>query len=171
MLLFAIYIALLSIASVMDLQKAEVSDKLSYGMIAIGIISAAVSSAIQNNHLLMLESIFWGFVFFLFGYILFRMNAWGGADAKILAGLGTGLGAIFPVYGFAPWPVQLTFFFNMLFCGVAGYFAVFAYRAARKESLPWILSEIRFVPAFLLALLVTAFYGDVLYSFISLIIA
>ncbi len=93
-LLLIITLAVLIIASITDLKTREVPDWLSYSYILISLTTVLIYSLTTEFRIFIYSLI--GFTsMFALGTFLYYTKQWGGADAKILMGLG----AVFPVLG------------------------------------------------------------------------
>ena len=78
-IIFFICLIFLLISSIFDFIKREIPDTINYGFIIISL----VYSIFTQNYI----SILIGTIIFLWGYLMYCKNAWGGADVKILTGL------------------------------------------------------------------------------------
>lgn len=85
----------LTLSTGWDLYKREVPDTLSYGLIGIAFLLRIIFSFTNFTFQPILEGILGFTVFFGIGYILYKLNQWGGADAKLLGGLGALFGLTF----------------------------------------------------------------------------
>lgn len=85
-ILLVLSFILLLIESFFDLKSREVPDYVSYGFIAIAMLSKIIYSINISSIKPALYSIIFGVIFFIFGLVLFYLRIWGGADVKILAG-------------------------------------------------------------------------------------
>ena len=115
LLAFAVALAGMSIASYTDIQKREVPNRISFGLI-IAMIALRAAYAVQENNLFYLWiSLGIGLAFFGMGLLFFYAQQWGGADVKLLAVMGIGFSTIYPE--FRPilpvsWPFFLTILMN-----------------------------------------------------------
>ncbi|ODS35312.1 MAG: hypothetical protein A7315_14755 [Candidatus Altiarchaeales archaeon WOR_SM1_79] len=75
-----IILLFLSAASYSDLRTGEVPDKISFGLV--------------HQKLWVIDALIIGGVYFIVGYVMYYLGQWGGADVKILAGVGLGIGLI-----------------------------------------------------------------------------
>lgn len=73
-------------ASLSDIVRKEVPDYLSGFLIALGLISAPLSSYLDGSLLPLLISYGTGGLAFLFGYGMFKASQWGGGDTKLITG-------------------------------------------------------------------------------------
>ena len=122
LLAFAVALAGMSIASYTDVQKREVPNKISFGLI-IAMIALRVFYAVQESNMFYLWiSLGIGLAFFGMGLLFFYLQQWGGADVKLLAVLGIGFATIYPEFHpILPvsWPFFLTILMNFFFIAVA----------------------------------------------------
>ena len=88
----------ITLASIVDIQKREVPDILSYGLIVIGFLLAILSFSLVR----VLESVFGFVIAFIIGYSMYKTRQWGGGDAKLLMGLGSLLGMSWKTISFFP---------------------------------------------------------------------
>lgn len=122
LLAFAIALSGMSIASYTDIQKREVPNRISFGLI-IAMVLLRLLYAVQKNNLNYLWiSLAIGAGFFGMGLLFFYTRQWGGADVKLLAALGIGFATIYPE--FSPilpvsWPFFITILTNFFFIAVA----------------------------------------------------
>lgn len=77
----------LAIASYTDLKKRTVSNKITYSMIALGMVISLAFSVIQNNYSIIYYSIFATAATFILGYILWKIGVWAGGDVKLFTGV------------------------------------------------------------------------------------
>lgn len=92
----------LLLASLHDLKTREVPDMLSYGLIFFALSFRLAETLITNNWTPLLSSLVGASVMFIIGLILFYAGQWGGADSKLLVGMGALLGL-----GFGTWDAAL----------------------------------------------------------------
>ena len=112
MILFLFTFILVALASIFDLKTREVPDTLSYIFI-LGVLGISLLYSAYSSSLFFVYGLLGGAIFFLFGYILYITKQMGGADVKLLTGLGIVFANDF-VWGF---PLSLLFFFSLLFIG------------------------------------------------------
>ena len=110
MILFLFTFILVALASIFDLKTREVPDTLSYIFI-LGVLGISLLYSAYTSSLFFVYGLLGGAIFFLFGYILYITKQMGGADVKLLTGLGIVFANDF-VWGF---PLSLLFFFSLLF--------------------------------------------------------
>lgn len=84
---FAILFGLV-FGSITDFKKREVPDYLNYFLISLGIFLGAILSIYTSNIWFLLNSLIGFGVGFIFGALMFYTGQWGGADAKMLMGIG-----------------------------------------------------------------------------------
>jgi len=87
-IIIAIVLIWLTIASVLDIKTTEVSNWLSYSLIVIGLSIFLLKSIIEKSFDPILGSLLGLAIFTVIGAGMFYSRQWGGADAKILMGLG-----------------------------------------------------------------------------------
>ena len=93
-LLITITLIVLILASITDLKTREVPDWLSYSYILISLATVLIYS-LTTEFITFVYSLIGFTSMFALGAFLYYTKQWGGADAKILMGLG----AVFPVLG------------------------------------------------------------------------
>ncbi|MBT4174438.1 prepilin peptidase [archaeon] len=93
-LLITITLIILIIASITDLKTREVPDWLSYSFILISLATVLIYS-LTTEFIIFIYSLTGFTAMFALGALLYYTKQWGGADAKILMGLG----AVFPIFG------------------------------------------------------------------------
>ena len=112
--LTAIILIGLIIATITDLKTREVPDWLSYGLIAIGLGVNLIFSFAYGNYWFFVNSLA-GFALFLaVALIMFYTGQWGGGDSKVLMGLGALIGFDFRLTNF---PFMASFLINILVVG------------------------------------------------------
>jgi preflagellin peptidase FlaK len=82
----------LAIASYTDLKQRIVSDKISYGLIVIGLLLHALQAFFANNAMIFGTALAVCILTFVFGYVLWKLGVWAGGDVKLF----TGLAAVVP---------------------------------------------------------------------------
>ncbi|MFH1256137.1 MAG: prepilin peptidase [Candidatus Diapherotrites archaeon] len=92
-LLFLVSLIALAIATYTDLRERIVSDKLTYGLIAFGIIVAAIESIQANDAGIIALVLAVTAGTFFCSYLLWKMGVWAGGDVKLF----TGIAALNPV--------------------------------------------------------------------------
>ncbi len=92
-LFFLISIVFLAIASYTDLKARIVSNKLNYGMLAIGLVGHAAWAFLAGNAMIFVFCIAATAIAFGFSYALWKIGAWAGGDVKLI----TALSALNPV--------------------------------------------------------------------------
>lgn len=120
-IIFAVCLVAIIIASIHDIKTREVPDWLNYGLILSGFSIRLLYSLITSDWWFLLYGIAGFAVLFGIGLIMFYAGQWGGGDSKMIMGLGVLLGIDFMHYQtlFAE-SMLIGFFINMLFIG-AGY--------------------------------------------------
>ena len=119
MLIEIIALVVLLIATFTDFRTREVPDTLSYIFIGAAAVVRLYYSITQQSWHPLLEGMLGFGAFFGFGWLLYKFNMWGGADTKILGGMGAMFGL---------WignSFMLDFMINLLFAG-AGYGIIFS---------------------------------------------
>ncbi len=117
MLSFISAILLCSLASYHDFKKREVPDKISVGMIFLGLFLVLLYYYQFKDIIFLKEALLTAGIFFVIGMFLFLTGQWGGADAKILVGYGLLL-SFYPQISIknfeAFWPIWVTLFMNLM---------------------------------------------------------
>lgn len=103
-------------AAIWDLKTTEVPDQLSYAMIGIAILLFSYQSFSIGSYEPILNSLMVGLPFLGFGFLMYYLGQWGGADALILGSVGFFLPALNLQTVF---PFPLTFLFNLFLIGAA----------------------------------------------------
>ena len=113
-ILVAVALVALVLASYADLTTKEVPDWLNYGLIfaALGI---RIIFSFQLGWYILLSGLLGLAVFFLLGLLFYRANQWGGGDSKLLMGMGAVIGFTIPID--ASSMNLVWFFFSVLFLG------------------------------------------------------
>jgi preflagellin peptidase FlaK len=92
-------------ASYSDLKNGVIKNKLTFPLIAIGIILNAVYVFTTANILLFIGGVIVTVVIFVLGYVFWKMGAWAGGDVKLF----TGLAALIPFYAIPYYPSILNY--------------------------------------------------------------
>lgn len=129
------------IAAAYDLKTTEVPDRVFYAMMIIGIPAVILKMFFGGSFDTFAISGVTGLGLFGFGYMMYRMGQWGGADMVLLALIGfmvpsTSLG--FP--GQLAFPFGLSFLFNVFIVGaiyMVAYSIVFAVRNKEVAGKFW----------------------------------
>lgn len=87
MIEFIIALIFLSLATITDIKTREVPDKISFGLLIVAMIYR-IGMSFFTSFQFFLDGFYGLVIFFAIGYSLYRLNQWGGADTKILSGLG-----------------------------------------------------------------------------------
>jgi len=77
----------LSVATFTDLKERIISDKLTYGLIAVGLGISALRAFVEKDPRIFLISMFLAIATFLAGYVLWKLGVWAGGDVKLMTGL------------------------------------------------------------------------------------
>jgi Flp pilus assembly protein protease CpaA len=115
-ILGAIILIGLSIATFTDFKTREVPDWLSYGLIAIGVGISLLFSFIYRDYWFLINSLAGFALFLIFALIMFYAGQWGGGDSKVLMGLGALIGLD---VRFVEFPFLISFLINALLVGAA----------------------------------------------------
>jgi len=120
-------VAVLGVSSYFDFKTREVENYITVGFIALALLMQLGFSVLAGNFAFLQNALLVGGLFFAFGWVMFQTGQWGGADTKILAGMGV-LFANFPAL--APWPFAATLFVNI-------FISAFAYTILYSIYLTW----------------------------------
>jgi len=123
-----IALVILLIATICDLRTKEVPDELSYGLMGIALLARLIFAFNEQSFSPLLDGLLGFGIFFGIGYALYKTNQWGGADAKILGGLGGLFGFSLTLNDF-----MLAFFVNLMAAG-AIYGLIYAVFIAWKKK-------------------------------------
>ncbi len=93
-MIIALVFIYLIISTISDIKTTEIPDFLNYSFIFIGIFIYGLKTLVTNNNTYFLSSIITVGIFFILGAIMYYTKQWGGADSKLLMGLG----ALIPIY-------------------------------------------------------------------------
>lgn len=138
MIAFAVSIVGSIIASYWDLKTTEVPDRIPYIMGGIGLAIYAIQSLLVWSPIPIFNSIISGTCLFVFGYVMYYLGFWGGADTKLLAAIGfllpsiseLSFGSLLPKFGIL-FPFPVTYTANVFVVGTVYmllYAAVIAFR-------------------------------------------
>lgn len=98
LLVFVGIIALL-IGSYTDIQKREVPDSVSYGLIVCGLLLRLLIAIFSGKWIDFGYELGWFILFVAIAFLMFYTGQWGGADSKLLMGLGI-------VFASYPWSLR-----------------------------------------------------------------
>jgi preflagellin peptidase FlaK len=115
-----------SIAAVWDLKTTEVPDEISFVMIAAALLIYGTQSLLAWNYWPFLNSCIVGSIFLGFGFLMYRLGQWGGADMLVLAAIGFLLPTAPSLLGLnLLFPFPLTYIINVFLVG-AVYMLIYA---------------------------------------------
>jgi len=101
-----------------DLKNRWVPDWINFLLIGFGLGGHVILSILEWSVWPITYSLIGFSVFFAVGAVMFYGGAWGGGDAKLLAGIGALLPTIsINLFNKAPWPFLITLFINIIFVG------------------------------------------------------
>ena len=109
----------LAIASYTDVRTREVPDWLSYGFL-FAVVGIRVLFSIQEGWNVLISGVLGFAVFCAIAFALYYSRQWGGADAKLLMGLGVVIGLSFP-FSAQSFSLLLFFFLVMIIGSVYGF--------------------------------------------------
>jgi hypothetical protein len=75
-------------ASIEDIKKGEVSNKTSYGFLISALLASIFFSLYYGDFGIIINAFTGGILYFAAGFFMYMAGIWGGADVKILAGIG-----------------------------------------------------------------------------------
>ena len=156
-------------ASYTDLKSGIIQNKLTFSLIALGLILNAVYAVITNNVWFIIIGIIFTAVIYVLGYIFWKLGAWAGGDVKLFTALAAllpfspsllnynVLGVAFPIgaiYGF-----PITIIINSLLSILPFLLIYVLFIALRRK--PYLVDEIvapikEYKKNMLLALIITA---------------
>lgn len=74
------------VGTITDIKKREFPDYLSGLYVISAVAIRAVWALVTKDAMIVLPSIFFGLVVFLFSYLMYKLRMWGGGDVKLLTG-------------------------------------------------------------------------------------
>lgn len=113
-----------TLAAIWDLKTTEVPDQLSYAMIVIALLSFGYQSIVEWSYQPILYSTTSGLALLGFGFLMYYLGQWGGADALLLGSIGFLLPKVTLVQTSFPFPVS--YLVNLFIIGAA-YMLVYAF--------------------------------------------
>jgi Flp pilus assembly protein protease CpaA len=120
--LFAIALVYLIIASYEDVKKTEVANWVTYSFAVFALAYRAVYSVLKGDYKFFLFGVIGFLVFYLIGNLLYYAKALGGADVKLLRGIG----AVLPYSGYLNLVVLSLGFIVLLFAVAFVYALVYS---------------------------------------------
>lgn len=113
--MIALSVTALLLGSFFDLRTGEIPEKVSYGFIALALITSIAESLASSNPSFFAYSLLAGAGFFSVGFVLFYLGQWGGGDVKLMGGIGCSLGYLSYANHLpqALLPYYATYFINM----------------------------------------------------------
>ncbi len=130
-------ISVLAISSYFDFKTREVENYITVGFIFLALAMQLGYSFLLGDLSPFLNSLFIGALFFAFGWVMFQTGQWGGADTKLLTGMGVLFANFAPV---ASWPFAATLFVN-IFIAAFGYTILYSVYLTWQE--PSVLAEFK----------------------------
>jgi len=115
-ILIAVALLALIIASISDLKTREVPDWLSYGLMAAGIGIRLIYALSSQTWSFFLYGLIGLASMIVLGSLLYYTRQWGGGNAKLLMGLGA-VFATRPTFLSGDWPFLADFFVNLVVIG------------------------------------------------------
>jgi len=127
-------------------KRSEIPDTISVTFIIVAVIVRAGWAAWTHDLWFLLEGLFAGAILFAFGYLLYRLRQWGGADLLLVAGTGVSIGWTLPAdltSIFSPTlpssflPAWGTFLLNMMIVGSVygiGWMIVLAFKSKKLRQ-------------------------------------
>ena len=86
-LLAAIALIALIIASISDIKTKEIPDYLSYSALALALFIRLIYSLLTGNYILIIYALIAALLAYLIGLLMFYARIWGGGDVKLLIAL------------------------------------------------------------------------------------
>jgi prepilin signal peptidase PulO-like enzyme (type II secretory pathway) len=103
-----------TIAAIWDLKTTEVPDQVPYAMIGIAILIFGYQSIAAWSYMPIVNSLIVGLPFLAFGFLMYYLGQWGGADALILGAIGF----LLPTYNIQTvFSFPIAFIFNLFLVG------------------------------------------------------
>ncbi|MFH1972926.1 MAG: A24 family peptidase [archaeon] len=115
-ILVALSVIVLIIASIYDIKTREVPDNLSIGFIVTALAIRLIHSIVTSEYTYFFYGLIGFAAMFLIGLIMYRTKQWGGADAKLLMGLGAAF-ATQPFFSNFNLPFLLILFISIIIIG------------------------------------------------------
>ncbi|MBU1120876.1 prepilin peptidase [Candidatus Micrarchaeota archaeon] len=84
---FFLALATLIIGTYTDLKERIISNKLTYSMIAVGVILHLIEAAYFSNYFLFFVSVVVVVLTFFFSYLLWKLGVWAGGDVKLFTAI------------------------------------------------------------------------------------
>lgn len=97
-----------SLAAYTDIRRKIIPNKITYPMIAFGIIYHGVSGAVRGEIWEIFAGALGAIAAFILGIALYSIGGWAGGDVKLF----TGLGALLPFTTGSPYPLFISVLFN-----------------------------------------------------------
>lgn len=108
-----------AMAAYIDVETTEIPDSFGITIASVAVLTHLIHGFITGSYHALGYAVVTGVVFAAAGYGLYRVGAWGGADAVLLAATGTltpSFAAFTPVFD-GVWPIAATFFINIWIVG------------------------------------------------------
>ncbi|MDY6788926.1 MAG: A24 family peptidase [Candidatus Nanohaloarchaea archaeon] len=136
-IILAVVLGGTSTAAYLDLKTTEVPDMISIVVAVAGVLLHAVASYTSGNWSYITRSLLVGAAFFGFGWGLYLLGSWGGADAFVLGSIGFALPYLptefQPIFN-AFWPFPLTLLFNIFLVGAVYSLLYAAFEGLTSEE-------------------------------------
>lgn len=112
-ILIILTLIVLFVSSYFDIKTREVPDSLTIGLIVLALIARLIYSIFVSEYSYIIYGLIGLAATFFVGLILYRTKQWGGADAKILMGLGV----VFADFTLFDIPLLVILFINIILVG------------------------------------------------------
>ncbi|MBW2998289.1 prepilin peptidase [Candidatus Woesearchaeota archaeon] len=156
MVTFASYLMalfFLVLASITDLKTKEVPYSISYSFILLSVIYRVILSINSSSITPILHALYGFLIFFTIGYLLYKVNLWGGADATLLFAMGILFGYE-SINGFMPHFLINLFIiggvFGILYCLYKGIKENLKYTSPKYMSKIYLICSIFIVLSYFL---------------------
>jgi len=156
----AVSLIVVIVASYTDLKKRVVPNRLTYSLIAGGIVFWLLVGLWHLDIWIAVSGFFGASLAFIIGYGVWLARGWGGGDVKMF----TALGALLPLYGSAPYPFPLTIFLNslMIVALIIVPYNLVCYIRKRQ-----IKDTFSFVPILAASTFIGVLFGDLYWKFLT----
>ncbi len=153
-------LVVLFLATISDIKTREVPDALSYCFIIGALAIRLITAVITKQWSFLVYGMFGFVIMFAFGYVMYYFQQWGGADAKLLMGLGATFATKPSFLPASLFPFLLIVFFNIIIIGaiygiIYGFFLCIKNYKQCKEQFREIKKEKKYVKMKILALILS----------------
>jgi len=147
-----IFLFFIGIASLIDLFTLHVPDLISYSFIILSLITRIGMSIYYMDASILISSFMAGIVLFMIGWLFYMLRIWGGADSKILTGVGIVFGWNIELFVYLFIFAIVSLLWKTVIVLLSSVFNLFNKKKSRTLFVP-------LVPAFFISFVILLIFG------------